>query len=170
MNNIEPIEVIITGGTIDSKWDGSKDTAVVRKESVLPDYLNSLGLYNQISFKTVCMKDSREIDDEDRKEIIKAIEASSAQRIVITHGIYTMPDTAKYLVANLNNSDKMIVLLGSLTPLQGFDMSDAGFNLGYAFSQVLALEPGIYVCMNGKTFSPEGVTKDIETGKFYSKS
>ncbi len=169
MNNLEPIEVIITGGTIDSQWDGAKDTVVVRQESSLPEFFKSLNLYNKISFTTVCMRDSREISNEDRNKIIEIIEENPVQKVIITHGTYTMPDTAKYLQTNLDFKGKTIVLLGSFTPLKGFDMSDAGFNLGYSFSQVLLLEPGIYVCMNGKTFTAEEAAKDVEAGKFYSE-
>lgn len=170
MNNDNLVEVIITGGTIDSKWNGSKDTVEVRQESSLPEYFKGLKLYNEINFNTVCMKDSREVNDEDRNKIIKIIEESPAKKIIITHGTYTMPDTAKYLNSNMQIKDKTIILFGSFTPLQGFDMSDGGFNLGYAFSQALVLEPGIYVCMNGRTFNPEEVTKDTVQGKFYSET
>lgn len=39
------IHFIITGGTIDSHYDGSKDTALPNEESVIPGFIRSLRLY-----------------------------------------------------------------------------------------------------------------------------
>lgn len=39
------IHFIITGGTIDSYYDGTKDTAVPRETSIIPDFIQSLKLY-----------------------------------------------------------------------------------------------------------------------------
>jgi L-asparaginase len=162
------VHILITGGTIDSVWDGRADTAVVRQESILPEYFASIKLYTPLEFTQVCMKDSRSLSATDRENLVKAIDESASDKIIITHGTYTMPDTAKYLKANLENNTKTIVLTGSMTPLKGFDMSDGALNLGYALSQVQILEPGVYVCMNGRTFTAEEVAKDIAEGRFYS--
>ncbi|MBI2593181.1 hypothetical protein HYW44_00875 [Candidatus Daviesbacteria bacterium] len=37
------VQIIITGGTIDSVWNGSKDTVEVSEHSVLPEYFKELG-------------------------------------------------------------------------------------------------------------------------------
>lgn len=166
------IDIIITGGTIDSFWDGSKDTVRVSEHSVLPEYFEELGrnlkIYEEVRFNELCMKDSRAITDEDRKNVLKAIEKSDSKKIIITHGTYTMPDTARYLKKNLKRINQTIVLTGSMVPIKDFDFSDGPFNLGYAFAQVQKLPRGIYVCMNAKVFTPEEVSKNIEEGKFYS--
>ncbi len=116
------------------------------------------------------MKDSRSLNTDDLKNILKTVEKSKSKSkyIIITHGTYTMPDTARFLVANLKRKDQVIILTGSMVPLTGFFPSDAPFNLGYAFSAVKTLKPGIYVCMNGQIFSPEEVSKRISEGKFVS--
>lgn len=77
------------------------------------------------------MKDSRQLGENDRKEILKAIEESPSNKIIITHGTYTMPDTARYLKANLKRNDQTIILTGSMIPIKGFSPSDGTFNLGY---------------------------------------
>lgn len=164
----DKIHVIITGGTIDSVWDGSQDTIVVAKQSILPNYFSNLKLYDELEFTEVCMKDSRALNAEDRRNILKAVEESTANKIVITHGTYTMPDTAKYLQANLKRKDQTIVFTGSMTPLMGFDKTDAPFNIGFAFSAVKQLPVGVYLAMNGKHFTPDEVAKDLAEGKFYS--
>ena len=114
------------------------------------------------------MKDSRSINDTDLKNVLKVIEKSSAKYIIITHGTYTMPDTARFLETKLNRKDQVIILTGSMIPLTGFSPSDAPFNLGYSLASVKVLNPGIYVCMNGQIFSPKEVIKRISEGRFVS--
>lgn len=162
------VHLIITGGTIDATWDGRQDTAVVAEHSIIPDYIGKLSLYAQVKFTEVCMKDSRALTPEDVKKVLDTIENCEEEKIIITHGTYTMPDTARYIKANLKRKGVTVVLTGAMTPLKGFDMSDASFNLGYAFSQVQNLEPEVYLCMNGRTFSSEEVAKSMSEGKFYS--
>lgn len=55
-----------------------------------------------------------------------------------------------------------------MVPIKGFYFSDGLFNLGYAFAQIQKLDPGIYVCMNARVFTPDEVAKNIAEGKFYS--
>lgn len=165
---MEKIHFILTGGTLDSYYDGAKDTAVPHKKSVIPDYLKRLKLFVKPEFTEICMKDSRELNKSDLKRILKAIEESRCKRIIITHGTYTMPDTARYLKANLKRSDQTIILTSSFIPIAGFTESDGPFNLGYAISKAQDLQKGIYVCMNGRVFTPEEVMKDIKGGKFTS--
>lgn len=169
-NNL--VHIVITGGTIDSVWNGAQDTVVVPEHSTLPDYFKELGanlkFYEELEFSEVCMKDSRAITEEDRKLIVNAIEESKAEKIIITHGTYTMPDTARFIKEHLKRKDQTIILTGSMVPIKGFDFSDGPFNLGYAFAQVQVLKPGIYVCMNSRVFTPEEVAKNIAEGKFYS--
>ncbi len=162
------IHLIITGGTIDSFYDGTKDTVVPSKESALPAFVESLKLSEKIIYTTVCMKDSRAITHTDQKNILHEIEKSPSQKIIVTHGTYTMPDTARYLKANLKRSDQMIILTGSMIPLVGFSPSDAPFGLGFAYAELHHLEHGVYVCMNGTVFSPEEVMKVIKEGRFTS--
>lgn len=162
------IHFIITGGTIDSFYDGTKDTVIPNEKSVIPNFIKSLKLHEKIEFTEVCMKDSRDLTESDLKNIIKVIQESPHKKIVITHGTYTIPDTSRYLKANLKRRDQTIVFTGSLIPLTGFSPSDASFNLGYSIAKVQDLSPGIYVCMNGKVFEPDEVAKLIYEGRFIS--
>lgn len=164
------IQIIITGGTIDSYFDSIKDAVTPLKKSVLPDFLKSLQTEDKFFFHEVCMKDSRSLSGTDLKNILKSIEKLNSKRIIITHGTYTMPDTARFLSANLKDKDKdkVIILTGSMIPLTGFSPSDAPFNLGYSVASVKTLKPGIYVCMNGQIFNPKEVAKRISEGRFVS--
>jgi L-asparaginase len=162
------IHFILTGGTIDSKWLGKADTTVPHEHSVIPEYLKNLELYLDLEFSEVCMKDSRDLTPEDTQKILQTVEHSPAEKVIITHGTYTMPDTARFLKANLKRKGQTVVLTGSMSPLKGFDASDAAFALGYAIAQVGYLPSGIYLAMNGKIFTADEVAKDLSKGKFYS--
>ncbi len=164
----EKIEVIFMGGTIDSTWSGIQDTAVVNQQSEIPEYFKHLVIYPEFIFTEICMKDSRQLTEEDVTNALSAIEKSAAKRIIVTHGTYTMPDTAKFIEANLTRKDQTIVFTGSMIPLSGFYPTDAPFNLGFALAKVQDLDSGIYICMNGETFSPSEVAKNLAEGKFYS--
>jgi L-asparaginase len=168
MNQNNKLHFIMTGGTIDSYYDGTKDTAVPNEHSVLPKFIKILKLYEECEFTEICMKDSRELNESDRKKILKVIADSKAKRIIITHGTYTLPDTARYLKANIKDNDKTIIFVCSMIPLEGFIPTDAGFNIGYAVAKSQELSKGIYVCMNGRIFAPDEVVKLIGEGRFGS--
>ena len=162
------IHVVITGGTIDSYYEPSKDTAVPREKSVIPQFFSLLKLSYKVEFTEICMKDSRELTKEDIQEVLKVINESSHKHFILTHGTYTMVDTARSLEGSLENTDKTIVVTGSMIPLEGFSPSDAGFNLGYAIAQLEHLEPGVYGSMNGQVFSPNEMMKILSEGRFES--
>lgn len=162
------VHFVITGGTIDSYYDGSKDTVVPNKISMIPEYIGKLHLHQKPFFTTVCLKDSRELRITDLRKIQKTIQLSLYKKIIVTHGTYTMPDTARYLKVHLKRPDQIIIFVGSMIPLFGFAPSDASFNLGYALAKFETLKPGIYVCMNGRVFYPEEIVKVLYEGRFAS--
>ena len=156
MNKLK-IHIVITGGTIDSYFKGSLDTVVPKKHSVIPEYIKNLQLYEEFQFSEICMKDSRKLKKQDIKKICETVENSPHKRIIITHGTYTMPNTAKFLERNLKNKNKVIIITGAMVPLEGFSPSDAPFNLGFSIARSKDLPTGIYICMNGRMFSPKEV-------------
>lgn len=163
-----PIGFIITGGTIDSYYEWTKDTAVPNEKSIIPKFIKSLHLGNLTNFSEICMKDSRSLTSNDLKKMLNTVEKNSCKHIIITHWTYTMPDSARFLQANLKRKDQVIILTGSMLPMAEFTMSDWGFNLGYAIAKLWDLPNGIYVCMNGKVFSSNEVMKIISEGRFSS--
>ncbi len=166
------IHIILAGGTIDSVWDPVKDTAIPAKESETAKYLKYLvktgKVYVKFKFTQVVMKDSRDLTRDDINKIYKTIVKSPYRKIIITHGTYTMPDTARFIKNNMGKTDKTIILTGALIPLQGFQKSDAPFNLGYSIAQLEHLKPGVYLCANAHVFNPEEVAKDMSKAQFYS--
>lgn len=161
------VHVVITGGTIDSEWNPAQDTAVTASESVLPEYFKRLKLEPELTFNTVVMKDSRQLTPEDIKSICEAVDSAPSDRVLITHGTYTMPDTARYLDKNMKTK-KAVVLTGSVIPLKGYEMSDAAFNLGFAIATLLNMESGVRIALQGYVFSPDDVAKNLAEGRFFS--
>lgn len=166
--NFKEVLFVITGGTIDSYYEGTKDTVIPSENSVIPETIKSFKLDIPTSFVQICMKDSRSLNEKDRNDILEATENASQKKIIITHGTYTMPDTARFLKANLKRNDQTIILTGSLMPIKGFSPSDGTFNLGFALAKIEEIKAGIYVSMNGHLFVPEEVVKIIEEGRFAS--
>ena len=97
------VHFIITGGTIDSFYDGTKDTVVPNRKSMIPDFVKSLKLYQKSVFTKICMKDSRAITRADLKKMFNTINKSPHKNFIVTHGTYTMSDSARYIESKLKN-------------------------------------------------------------------
>jgi len=119
-------------------------------------------------YHEICMKDSREIALEDLKEMLSVIKKSKEKYFIITHGTYTMPDTARYLESHLENTDKTIILVWSMIPLTGFSPSDAWFNLWFAVWNIAHVKAWVYVWMNWSLFVANEVSKLISDWRFIS--
>lgn len=169
-HNNTHIHLIITGGTIDSVFDPSSDSILVNDASVVKDHIDGLiRPHFKLTQKIVTLKDSRELTDHTREDIISAIQSSPSDSVVLTHGTFTMATTATYLQAHAARiANKTVVLTGSFFPIKGFSPTDASFNLGFACAAALLSPAGVYLAMNGKLFSPDRVAKNISEGRFES--
>jgi len=107
--------------------------------------------------------DSRAIDEKDIQLLVQRIRNANSTKILITHGTFTMEDTAKYI--GKLNLKKTIVLVGSFILGSSAD-TDAPFNLGYAISSLQLLKPDVYIAMNGQVLLWNNVSKNLETNKF----
>jgi L-asparaginase len=119
-----------------------------------------------VSISTLMMIDSLDMTAADRALIVAECGKTPESRILVTHGTDTMVETGRALAAGLPpDHGKTIVLTGAMIPY-AFGSSDGLFNLGSALSFVQALDPGIFVAMNGRCFAWNGVRKNRETGVF----
>ena len=156
------IHIITTGGTIEG-LDYVDKEGITKSNIAVNDFLESANVDFKYTIESVFKKDSRAITDNDRKLLVRKIKKSNATKILITHGTFTMEDTAKYIgKCNLN---KTIVLVGSFILGSSAD-TDAPFNLGYAISSLQLLKPDVYIAMNGQIFLWNNVSKNLETNKF----
>ena len=164
------LHIMITGGTIDSVFDGTRDMVVVNDASTIADYLDEVVRpHFEISQEIVTMRDSRYITDNIRGEILQSVQKCPHEFILITHGTYTMALTGEYLSKRLTNSSKRILLTGSMLPLKGFAPTDAPFNLGFAIGSLFLSNPGVFLAMNGKLFPAGTVIKNVDAGRFDDK-
>lgn len=163
----DSVHFILTGGTIEKIYDPVAEKLEFREASILPSYFDEkVKVAIDVTYETVCQIDSLDMCDHMRMKIKHAVDACPLQRIVIIHGTSTMEKTAAYLAENSGDPDKTVVFTGAMIPLKEFAMSDAGFNLGYALAQAQSCPPGVYVCMNARTFRAGEVTKNTKEGRF----
>jgi L-asparaginase len=158
------IRLYITGGTID-KVCNQTNGELEFNQTHFPEMLSRARIEVEIKTEILLFKDSLDMDDNDRKLILKSCVECEEERILITHGTDTMCETAKLLGLNLKN--KVVVLFGSMVPYT-VNNSDAFFNLGCALGSLNLLDPGVYVAMNGRTLPWNDVVKNRSLGIFQS--
>jgi L-asparaginase len=159
---MEPIRIFITGGTFDKNYN-ELTGELFFQDSHLPEMLK-LGRSNlHVQVSTLMMIDSLNMTDEDRQIILRQCRSAPERRIVITHGTDTMVETAGVLAGGVG--EKTVVLTGAMIPYK-FGSSDGLFNLGSALAFAQTLAPGVYVAMNGRYFTWDGVRKNRQTGMF----
>ncbi len=158
------IRLYITGGTID-KVCNQTNGELEFNQTHFPEMLSRARIEVEIKTEILLFKDSLDMDDNDRKLILKSCVECEEERILITHGTDTMCETAKLLGLNLRN--KVVVLFGSMVPYT-VNNSDAFFNLGCALGSLNLLDPGVYVAMNGRTLPWNDVVKNRSLGIFQS--
>ncbi|CAK9068697.1 unnamed protein product [Durusdinium trenchii] len=167
-----PLVFIQMGGTIDKGYPRSLkgyafeigDPAAVRIAERAR--LDGDGLV----FQSVCRKDSQEVTDEDRKQLLRCVlELKDKARVVVTHGTDTMITSAQALAAGLAAAarDLVVVFTGAMLP-EEFRRSDADFNLGFATCAAQTAPRGVYVAMGGRLFQHDQVSRD-EEGRFVGR-
>jgi L-asparaginase len=155
---------IQTGGTIDKDYDeGAGVYNFEIKDSAVKTIMNQANPSIEYRTITVLKKDSQDITDNERLEIVKACKNAPEYHIVITHGTDTMNLTAEVLSKNI--SDKAIILTGAARP-EAFAQSDADFNVGMAVGALNLADNGIYVAMSGRVLPWDKIRKDPVTGIF----
>ncbi len=158
------LKILCTGGTFDKiYYDALSDYQI--GEPQVEWILQQAGVNFSYQIESILKKDSLEITDEDRAEIVAKVKQQSCKHIVITHGTDTMVETAQALKVI---TDKTVVLVGAMQPAR-FRDSDAIYNVGFATSAASTLSPGIYIAMNGQLFDADEVKKNRDAGRFESK-
>ncbi|MFT5669116.1 MAG: L-asparaginase [Vicingaceae bacterium] len=157
------IHIITTGGTIEGLEYDRPENRSNNPTVCISDFLKTASVSFQYTIETAFQKDSRFITLEDRMDLAEKIATTDCNKILITHGTFTMAETAKFL--GRLGLDKTIVLVGSFI-LGTEEETDAPFNLGYALGVIDFLEKGVYVAMNGSIFSWDNVKKNLETNRF----
>ena len=159
---MERIRIFITGGTFDKEYN-ELTGQLYFQDSHLPEMLK-LGRCNlDLEVQTLMMIDSLDMSEDDRGIILEHCRRAPESRIVITHGTDTMVETAAAIAGEALK--KTIVLTGAMIPYK-FGSSDGLFNLGSALAFAQTLPHGVFVAMNGRYFTWDGVRKNRQTGMF----
>lgn len=156
------ITLFTTGGTI----DGVDVKNVHRKE--ISDAAQWLSSRSDIRLITHALfnKDSREINPNDRALLIKAVQGCTDDRILITHGTFTIAETGKSLKRSLGNLDKSILLVGAWIPFS-HPNSDAPQQMAFAFEQLKLKRAGVYIAMDNRLWDPyKTIKKEVRPGYF----
>src|SRR4051812_44455015 len=156
------IRIFITGGTFDKEYN-ELTGQLYFNDSHLGEMLDLGRNLVPVELRTLMMVDSLEMTDDDRALIVEHCVKSPEDKIIITHGTDTMPETAHLLAKRIKN--KTIVLTGAMIPYK-FGSSDGLFNLGSALAFVQTLAAGVYVAMNGKFFTWDNFRKNKSSGVF----
>jgi len=157
---------IQTGGTIDK--DYPKTNAGYAFEIDEPAFKRVLEKsFIDLEYEVISLfkKDSLDISEADIASLKSLLEATSYQKIIVTHGSDTMPNTARAIGPI---PGKVIVFTGAYLP-ERFKDSDADFNIGVAVGSINILSEGTFIAMNGKLMLPETCSKNSETGLFETK-
>lgn len=161
---METILILNTGGTFNKVYNPIKGKLEVSQngeaiKEVLK-YQNNL----KYELKNIIHKDSLDINDEDRQNILKHIEDSRHDKIIIVHGTDTMDKTAEFL--SMNIKDKMIVLTGAMVP---FSIRQTGAATNFALAVGFSLnsfQKGVFISMQGMVEPFDKVYKNRKIGLF----
>ncbi|WP_462327247.1 asparaginase domain-containing protein [Desulfobaculum sp.] len=156
------IRILVTGGTLDKEYN-QLDGELVFTKTHIADILTQAKCTAEVTIETVMLKDSLHMVDADRQSILESIRRCPEDKVIVTHGTDTMPETAA--VVGQAITDKTVVFVGAMVPYS-FVNSDALFNLGCAFTAVQVLPRGSYITMNGKVFQWDNVRKNRQKGEF----
>ncbi len=171
------IEHIVTGGTIDSVWSPEKDTARPGTTSMAAEYFQFLARHGYPGVKSdiLMLKDSRDITVEDKHTIARRVAESPVPRAIVTCGTYLMTEVGRRIQAypsmRKNPFGKRVAMVASLTPLEGFNMSDGGFNLGMAQAVLetnFSRDCPVVGVVNGIVAPIDSLEKDLTTATFGS--
>ena len=163
IKNPDVITILATGGTIDKFYSvaGTLDIGKPAAHDVLSRVLTDI----RFDIRALIGKDSLDMTDEDRAELVAALNAVEQDQVLITHGTDTMSESARYIAKHADLGSKVVVLTGAMQPAV-MAHSDGGFNLGAAISALNLLEPGVYISMSGRIFPAHTVRKDRARGIF----
>ena len=160
---MDKILLISTGGTFNKVYDPENGGLIIDKTSSAVKEIASHWLYE---FDVVNMigKDSLEMSDHDRLELLAMISQSKYQKIIIIHGTDTMRLTAEYL--DNAKLDKQLILTGAMVPYS-INPVEATANLASSFGYLQTLNnSGVHIVMNGVFGSYGKIKKDRKKGRF----
>ena len=162
------ITVLNTGGTFNKRYNPSTGNLDVPSDNLALDKI--IGSCPNIIFdlKNIVSKDSLDFTQEDRETVLKEIQNSSSDKIIIIHGTDTVDLTAKFIEDKIQG--KKVVFTGAMIPMS-IDEVEATMNFSQAIGFLNApIENGIYLSMHGSVIEHSKLKKDRSVGQFLVKN
>ena len=155
--------IINTGGTFNKVYNPINGLLEIDTQG---DALRSITSkwHCEIEIIDIIGKDSLDLSNHDRLELLATISQFNFHHIIIVHGTDTMDITAEYL--NEGDLKKCIILTGAMVPYS-IDPVEATANLCSAYGYMNAMhKEGVYISMNGLIDSYDKIKKARSKGKF----
>jgi L-asparaginase len=161
------LAIISTGGTIEKTYDESEGI-LSNGLTVLDMMIDRLQLEGlEIDRISLMNKDSREMSDEDHRQIAGAVFDCNETHdgVVVVHGTDTLAVTGECIANSYANLKIACVLTGAMRPWI-MRNTDSLQNLAESFTAVQLLTPGVYVAMHTQVLQFPGVIKDVKKMRF----
>ncbi|MFG0285227.1 MAG: asparaginase domain-containing protein [Phycisphaerales bacterium JB039] len=164
------ITILTTGGTIEKTYDEFTGE-LANQRSIVRRMLKRLRLDDtDITVTELMSKDSQDLTDDDRAEILAAVGSALAAQpaptaILILHGTDTLAVTGELLLRELPELPVPIILTGAMRPFL-MTRSDGVQNLTESIFAAGVLPPGVWCVFHGKALPFPGVVKDRSRGTF----
>jgi|ERR1700687_5677051 len=162
------ITLVTTGGTIDG---ADSDLGTSRHLSDAAKWLQDQRNIRLVHIPLL-NKDSRLINDGDRRQICDAVHNSTSAHVLVTHGTFTICETGRALKAareQLSNLLRTVLLVGAWVPF-GEKASDAPEQLQFAVRKLREGPAGVWIAMDGKLWNPDTTRKIQVTQGVYRLS
>ena len=160
---MKKILIINTGGTFNKIYNPLNGMLEITSHSYALDTIASKWICN-FEVLNILGKDSLDMTNQDRLELLNTITQSTSSSIIVIHGTDTMDVSAAYIAdAKL---EKRILFTGSMVPYS-IDPVEATANLASAYGYIQALKKdGVYIAMNGIVDVYTKIKKNHKKGKF----
>ena len=158
------ITVLNTGGTFNKRYNPIKGKLEVPADNIALDKIVKSCHNVTFDIKNIVSKDSLDFTDVDRETILKEVQNSTSEKIIIIHGTDTVDLTSKFFEGKIEG--KIIVFTGAMVPMS-IDEVEATMNFSQALGFLNAdVKPGIYLSMHGVVVEHSRLKKDRSVGQF----
>jgi len=158
------IEIINTGGTFNKRYNPLNGELEVPNDCLaVKDILEKSLVQTKYKITQIISKDSLEFTKEDRKLLLKTIQNSKSNKIIVVHGTDTMIKSAKFVAKVLKG--KKVVFTGAMKPYE-IEKVEAVSNFMMAFGFLHNAKVGVYVSMHGIIEKYDKIRKNYEKGVF----
>lgn len=154
--------ILNTGGTFNKRYNPISGELYVPEDNNAIESIVRIFVV-PVPVKGLIYKDSLDMNDDDRASLVKAIEESDSEQIIIVHGTDTMELSAEAVAAA--GLDKTVVFTGAMVPF-AIDPIEATANLSMSIGYAQNAASGVYIVMQGVCGKHHTIQKNKVLGRF----